>query len=158
VRGLVWHEICLLSNDALIKQQNYPGIYRVDVQVSESQGASPGLAEWIQQFVDEWDHADFVGRNTPTTKKLRIVKHARLMDWMPIYIGKSSNVARRVAEHINLPLDRRTVAMKLRARPMWNERVFRLSTIHLPVKHYELIAPRVETELRDHVNPLVGRQ
>lgn len=41
---------------------------------------------------------------------------------------------------------------------MWKERVFRLSTIHLPVKHYELIAPHVETELRAHINPLVGRQ
>lgn len=41
---------------------------------------------------------------------------------------------------------------------MWAERIFRLSTIHLSVKHYELIAPLVEGELRTHVNPLVGRQ
>jgi hypothetical protein len=158
VCSLDWQEICLLSDYTMIKQQSYPGIYRIDVQVSDSQRAGSNLADWIGQFVAEWNHADFVGKNTPTTKKLRITKHSELLDWMPIYIGKSGNVGRRVAEHINLPLDRRTVAMKLRARPMWNERVFRLSTIYLPVTHYEMLAPLAETELRSHVNPLVGRQ
>jgi hypothetical protein len=158
VRSLDWQEICLLSDHALIKQQNYPGIYRIDVHVSDLQRAGSSLADWIGQFVKEWDHADFLGKNTPTTKRLRIATHAKLLDWMPIYIGKSQKIAHRVAEHINLPLDKRTVAMKLRARPMWNERVFRLSTIHLPVTRYELLAPMVEAELRSHVNPLVGRQ
>lgn len=158
VRSLEPQQICLLTDQEMILQQKYPGIYRVDVHVGHPECDRANLSDWMRQFVEEWDHADFVGKNTPTTKLLRIRKHDELLDWMPVYIGKSTNVGSRVAQHINLPLDRRTVAMKLRARPMWNERVFRLSTIHLPVKHYELIAPLVEAELRAHVNPLVGRQ
>jgi hypothetical protein len=89
---------------------------------------------------------------------VRIRRHGALLDWMPVYIGKSRDIAGRVAGHINLALDKRTVAMKLKSRPMWNERVFRLSTLHLPVKYYDVIAPQVEGALRAHVNPLVGRQ
>lgn len=158
VRSLEPQQICLLTNQEMILKQNYPGIYRIDVHVGHAAGDSANLSDWMRQFTEEWDHADFVGKNTPTTKLLRLRKHAELLEWMPIYIGKSTNVGSRVAQHINLPLDRRTVAMKLRARPMWTERVFRLSTIHLPVKHYELIARLVEAELRSQVNPLVGRQ
>lgn len=158
VRSLEPQHICSLSDHDLILRQTYPGIYRIDVKVRVPIRDRAALSHWMCRFAGEWDHADFVGKNTPTTEIRRMKAHVDLLDWMPVYIGKSKNIARRVAEHIDLALDRRTVAMKLRSRPMWNEREFRLSTIHLPVTHYELIAPRVEAELREHVNPLVGRQ
>lgn len=158
VRSIEPQQICLLTDLDMVLKQKYPGIYRIDVHVGHPQTDRANSSDWIRQFVEEWDHADFVGNNTPTTKLLRIRKHDELLEWMPVYIGKSTNVGSRVAQHINLPLDRRTFAMKLRARPMWNLRVFRLSTIHLPVRRYDLIAPLVEAEAREHVNPLVGRK
>lgn len=158
VRSLEMDQICLLNDHETILRQNYPGIYRIDVQVVEPTGEKDGVAGWMRDFVAEWDHADYVGKNTPTTKKNRIKMHRTVAEWMPIYIGKSSNIANRVSQHITLPLEKRTVAMKLATRRMWTERNFRLSTMHLPVKHYALIAPQVEAELRAHLNPLVGRQ
>lgn len=158
VRSLKPQHICSLSDHDMILRQTYPGIYRIDVKVNKPIRDGAALSRWKRRFAGEWDHADFVGKNTPTTKIRRMAAHVELLDWMPVYIAKTKNIARRVAEHMDLALGRRTVAMKLRSRPMWNEREFRLSTIHLPVTHDELIAPRVEAELREHVNPLVGRQ
>src|SRR5450830_1833497 len=158
VRGLEMQDICMLTDHETILLQNYPGIYRIDVKVEAPLSDKAGVDAWMDDFVAEWDHPDYLGQNTPTTKLRRIAQHSSIPQWMPVYIGKSSNVARRVSEHIHLPLNRRTVAMKLAARRIWTERTFRLSTLPLPVKHYALIAPQVETHLRDQINPLVGRQ
>jgi hypothetical protein len=146
--------VCDLPNQTVVESQTYHGIYKIDV------GTDSGteLAAWIDNFRGEWDLAELHQSFTCTTKDKRIKKHAVLLQWMPLYIGKSKNVAQRVAEHWRLPMKARTFALKISGRPNMRNRRFRLSTIRLPKENYDYIAPVVERTLRDRLNPLVGKQ
>lgn len=148
-------EICDLSDEATIAQQDYPGIYRIDVSTA---GCSLEVSAWIEALRIEWEHEDFLKKFTPNFKKKRIAQHRHLLAWMPLYLGKSKNVGKRVLEHINLDLDKTTFALKLKARPSMASRMFRLHTLKLPVQNYDLIVPTVEGALRNHFHPLVGKQ
>jgi hypothetical protein len=77
---------------------------------------------------------------------------------MPLYIGKSKTVGKRVKEHLTLPMKARTFALKIQERPNMRRHKFRLSTIRLDVTHYNLLAPTLEETLRDLINPIVGKQ
>ncbi|MED5622446.1 hypothetical protein [Ideonella sp. BN130291] len=147
--------ICLLSDEAEIAKHTYPGIYRIDVQTG---GASNNLAAWVEGFQAEWEHADYKKSFTPNFKKKRIAGHTTLSEWMPLYLGKSKNVARRVLEHINLPLGKTTFALKLKARPAMSSRVLRLHALEVKVKNYDVIVPALETALRNRFHPLIGKQ
>jgi hypothetical protein len=77
---------------------------------------------------------------------------------MPIYVGKAQRVGARLKEHVHLRLDSKTTALKLIARELWDPHTFRAQMIPLAVSNYDLIAPRLEAAVRDHLNPLLGRQ
>ena len=147
--------ICLLSDEAEIAKHTYPGVYRIDVQTS---GTADDLADWIAAFQAEWEHADFKKWFTPNLKKKRIAGHKTLPEWMPLYLGKSKNVAKRVLEHINLPLEKTTFALKLKARPAMGSRVLRFHALEVRVKNYDAIVPVLEASLRNRLHPLIGRQ
>lgn len=148
-------DICDLSDEKTISLQSYPGIYRIDVSSADS---AVSLSAWIEEFRLEWEHSDFLKKFTPNFKLKRIAQHRHLNEWMPLYLGKSKNVGKRVLEHINLELDKTTFALKLKARPSMKNRIFRLHTLRLPVKNYNLIVPALESALRDEFHPLVGKQ
>lgn len=148
-------DICELSDEKTVSLQSYPGIYRIDVS---SAGSVLSLPAWIEEFRLEWEHDDFFKKFTPNFKLKRIAQHRHLNEWMPLYLGKSKNVGKRVLEHINLGLDKTTYALKLKARPCMRNRRFRLHTLQLPVKNYNLIVPALESALRDEFHPLVGKQ
>ena len=154
-KDLVMPLVCPLSDQKTIAEQTYPGIYRIDVSTA---GASGSVNEWIEAFRGEWEHEDFKGKFTPNLKKKRIVQHVSLHEWMPLYLGKSKNVGARVLEHINLPLEKTTFALKLKARPAMASRTFRLHTLQVPVKNYDLIVPALEAALRNRFHPLIGKQ
>jgi hypothetical protein len=147
--------VCPLREEATIAQQKYPGLYRIDIQTA---GAYTNVAEWIAAFQAEWEHEDFKKSFTPNLKKKRICGHHALPEWMPLYLGKSKNVGRRVLEHINLPLNKTTFALKLKARPCMTRRTFRLHALQVQVHNYDVIAPALESELRDRLHPLIGKQ
>ncbi|HUI58983.1 MAG TPA: hypothetical protein VLX90_02100, partial [Steroidobacteraceae bacterium] len=66
---------------------------------------------------------------------------------------------RRVIEHIELPLNKPTWAMKLEARGrFFRANRFRLRTINLELTHYDMLMPVIERRLRDRLNPIVGKQ
>lgn len=147
--------VCSLSDEKKIAEQAYPGIYLIDVSTA---GTTCDLASWIETFRLEWEHADFKKKFTPNLKKMRIARHNQLLEWMPLYIGKSKNVGARVLEHINLGLDKTTFALKLKARPTMAKRMFRLHTLELRVSNYDLVVPTLEAALRNRFNPLIGKQ
>lgn len=147
--------ICLLSNETEIAKHTYPGVYRIDVQTC---GTAGDLAHWIAAFQAEWEHADFKKSFTPNLKKKRIAGHKTLPEWMPLYLGKSKNVAKRMLEHINLPLEKTTFALKLKARPAMASRVLRFHALEVNVKNYDAIVPVLEASLRNRFHPLIGRQ
>ena len=159
--------VCSLSDHAIIKKQMYPGIYRIDVSTA---GSTDDFAAWIETFQAEWAHEDFKKKFTANFKLKRIAFHRKLSEqrriahgtqlseWMPLYIGKSQKVGARVLEHIQLGLDKTTFALKLNARPSMTNRKFRLHAIELRVKNYNLVAPVLESALRERFHPLIGKQ
>lgn len=155
VQDLEMSLVCDLANTAKIAKQDYQGIYRIDIS---TKGSSRDLMTWIKEFREEWEHPDFLRRFTPNLKDIRINSHTKLLPWMPLYIGKSKNVGARVLEHINMGLDKNTFALKLAARPTMQNRRFRLHTLELPVTNYNILAPALESALRNRFNPIVGKQ
>lgn len=147
--------ICPLSDEREISRHTYRGLYRIDVSTI---GENRDLAQWLSLFRSEWEHADFKKSFTPNLKKKRIAGHTVLSEWMPVYLGKSKNVARRVLEHINLPLEKTTFALKLKARPAMALRAFRFHALELEVENYDIIAPALESALRNRFHPLIGKQ
>lgn len=147
--------VCSLADEVTIAEQKYAGIYLIEIHTGDKQADAK---EWISALRLEWEHPDFLKRFTANFKKKRIRQHISLPEWMPLYIGKSKAVGKRVLEHINLELDKSTYAMKIKARPTMAGREFRLSTLQLPVVNYGIIAPALESALRDRINPLIGKQ
>jgi hypothetical protein len=147
--------VCPLEEEATIAAQSYPGIYRIDIATT---GASSELTDWIEAFRAEWEHEDFKKKFTPNLKIKRIARHTTLPEWMPLYLGKSKKVGARVLEHINLPLDKTTFALKLKARPSMLKHKLRLHALPVLVRNYDLVVPALESALRDRFNPLIGKQ
>jgi hypothetical protein len=147
--------VCELADEVEIARHNYSGLYRIDVQTP---GASADLHEWVNALRCEWEHEDFKNCSTPSLKKKRISRHTSLLEWMPLYLGKSKNVANRVLEHINLPLVKTTFALKLKSRPAMAMRAFRLHTLRVQVENYDVVVPVLERALRDRFHPLIGKQ
>ncbi len=147
--------VCSLSDEKTISEQAYSGIYRIDVSTA---GSSITVGEWIQTLRTEWEHDNFKKKFTPNFKEKRIAQHRDLLEWMPLYLGKSKSIGARVLEHINLPLHKTTFALKLKARQSMSTRSFRLHTLKLPVRNYDLIVPALEAALRNHFHPLIGKQ
>jgi len=81
-----------------------------------------------------------------------------LHDWIPLYIGKSKRIEGRVHEHIFKELHKTTFALKLNARDNLKDETFRLSTIKYNAIHYNIIMPIIESQQRNKINPLIGRQ
>jgi hypothetical protein len=152
---LPFEYVCELSDEESIAKQTYQGIYRIDIFTSRE---NDDFESWAAKFRAEWDLPEYKNKFTCTTKDKRIRRHGVLSEWMPLYIGKSKKVGTRIAEHLNLPLEARTFALKIRSRPNMSHRRFRLHTIPLNVQNYDLIAPSLERELRDRLNPIVGKQ
>ena len=91
-------------------------------------------------------------------KKKRIVEHSELTEWIPIYIGKSKRIEGRIHEHIFKELHKTTFALKLNARENMENEKFRLKTIKCEIENYNMIVPAIEAQLRNRINPLIGKQ
>lgn len=114
------------------------------------------LDHWISALQTQWGSSHI--KNTPNFQKKRINHHVSLAEWMPLYLGKSKNVGKRVLEHINLAIDKKTYALKLKARRDMSNYKLRLCAVSIEVEHYDMIIPVLESKLRDRFNPLIGKQ
>lgn len=133
----------------------YSGLYQIEVKNS---GNHATIHSWVTAFVAGWTDPRYKRMFVPNPKKGRIMKHLTLSDWIPLYIGKSKNISKRVWEHIHLGLQQPTFALKLKHREHLLNDTFRLSTVRIDVENYYWIMPVLERSLRDKVNPIVGRQ
>ena len=161
VKNLTFEEICEFNlNKEHIPEipwgtLNYAGIYLIEIK---NDGNSDSFRTWVENFKSKWEDEKYLRCFTPNLKKKRIVKHSELSEWIPIYIGKSKRIEGRIHEHIFKELHKTTFALKLNAREnMENER-FRLKTIKCEVENYNMIIPAIETQLRNRINPLIGKQ
>lgn len=152
-------KICTLDHDEEVNKQRYAGIYLIEICTA---GDHKDLSGWYNAFQEAWEHPDFRAKFTPNTRKKRIGAHYKLLEWMPLYVGKSKEIAARVRGHIDLGFNSKTFALKLRARIDHIKLAdLRLSTIDLSSvskKNYNIIAPTLEHAMRNRLNPLVGKQ
>jgi len=161
VKKLTFEEICEfnLNKDHIPEipwgTLNYPGIYLLEIK---NDGKSDSLATWVENFKSKWEDEKYLKSFTPNLKKKRIVGHSELTDWIPIYLGKSKRIEGRVHEHIFKELHKTTFALKLNARENIQNERFRLKTIKCDVQNYNMIVPAIEAQLRNRVNPLIGKQ
>lgn len=100
-------------------------------------------------------------KNTPKLIKSRFDNWSKKISepmWIPMYIGKSEDLAKRIDEHINLNLDSSTYSMKLKHWPQLKGYTFKCSIIKLELKNYDWIATDIEQYMRTQYNPIIGKQ
>ena len=113
---------------------------------------------WIEDFKEIWEVDEYRDKFTPNTKKIRIRAHKELNEWIPLYIGKSRNIGARIHGHIYKELHKTTFALKLQARTNLKDHTFRLKAIEVDVHNYDSIVPKIEWQLRNRLNPIIGKQ
>ena len=131
------------------------GIYLVEIQ-NDSDHES--FKDWVEEFQTEWEMKEYKMRFVPNLKKKRIKMHSELKEWMPIYLGKSRNIEKRIYEHIFIDLHRNTFALKLNSRENMHDKNFRLSVLKVETANYDWVVPKLERYFRDKINPLIGKQ
>ena len=160
VESIVLEDICEFSiseaNDKIpFNNMNYKGIYLFEIK---NDCRFTDFDSWVANFIDQWEQKKYRYNFTSNIRKVRIAKHKELPDWIPLYIGKSRNVGKRVYEHIHKELEKRTYALKLKARTNLKDHTFRLKTIEIEVHNYDSILPKIEWQLRNRINPILGKQ
>ena len=133
----------------------YKGIYLLEIKNDKR---FTDFSSWIKDFKDTWENIDYRKKFTPNTKKIRIKAHKELNEWIPLYIGKSRNVGSRIHGHIYKELHKTTFALKLMARKNLKNETFRLKSIEVDVHNYDSIVPKIEWQLRNRINPIIGKQ
>ena len=133
------------------KELNYPGIYFLEIKNDKS---SDNFQDWFKYFDGQWENLKY----TPKLSTGRIKKHTELNEWIPLYIGKSRDVGKRIDGHLFLGLEKSTYALKLMAREKLINETFRLKTLKVDVKNYDAIVPRIESQLRNTIYPIIGKQ
>jgi hypothetical protein len=133
----------------------YKGIYLLEIKNDKR---FTDFDSWIEDFKEAWENMDYRYKYTPNTKKVRIKAHKELNDWIPIYIGKSLNVGKRIHGHVYKELHKTTFALKLMARKNLKNDTFRLKSIEVNVRNYDSIVPKIEWQLRNRINPIIGKQ
>lgn len=155
VESLSFDVVGDIRNEDLINKHDYSGVYLIEV---ESNTSCDDFKLWFNQFKVDWELPEYKKCWTPNTKKKRVEKHTALGEWVPLYIGKSKRVSKRLLTHLNLKLEQPTTSLKLNARTNMKSLNFRFSTIKVDVKNYDIIMPIFESILRDKINPILGRQ
>jgi hypothetical protein len=133
----------------------YPGIYLIEIK---NDGNFNSFESWVEDFREKWEDERYLKSHTPNLIKTRIEKHTDLGEWIPIYLGKAETIGSRIREHIFKELCKTTYALKLNARENLENEIFRLKTIKCQVANYKLIVPSIESQLRNKINPLIGKQ
>ncbi len=144
-----------IIQNKILTELKYPGIYLIEIK---NDNEFNSFESWIENFKIKWHDEKYLKKFVPNVKEKRIFAHKELNDWIPIYIGKSKNIGGRVFEHIYKELEKTTFALKLLARENLYNETFRLSTICINVKNYDVIVPEIEKEMRNRINPILGKQ
>ena len=134
---------------------SHSGLYLIEVKNNDN---FPTFEEWVNDFKFRWEDKEYLRKFTPNFKLKRIKAHTKLEEWIPLYIGKSKNIKSRLHGHIYKDLSKTTFAMKLLARENMKKEIFKISVINLDLKNYDAIIPVIENNLRNRINPLIGKQ
>ena len=138
----------------LLDGKKVSGIYLFEILKKDD---SQDFTAWMDEFRQKWE-SNLV-KNRPIIRKISVKKLSNHTDkWIPFYIGKSKNIKYRVNQHITLKPDGSTYALKLKAMGNLLGEKFRLSYLIIDTKHYDIVMPKIEKELRDFYTPIIGKQ
>jgi hypothetical protein len=132
------------------------GVYLIEIKNNKNFN---NFKSWVENFRIEWEDPLYKSKFVSNLKKNRIRGQGEKFDeWIPLYIGKSSNISGRVREHIYKKLTQNTYALKLNEREHARKETFKLSIIRIETENYNMIMPVIENTLRKKLNPIIGRQ
>jgi|SRR5690625_636861 len=135
------------------------GIYLFQVYKDTNIPFEEWIKDFRKKFMGENDDA-FKNQWTSNISTNRYKKHDQAATeemWVPLYIGKSKAIHKRVQTHIYGTLGRPPFALKLHERNTLNNMKFRVKYVPLPVVTYDNFANFLEKKLRRETKPLAGR-
>lgn len=121
------------------------------------------IKKLLVDFLDKWDEPVEEIKYFPKSNKTRMKKTLESFEsgnMIPFYLGKSKNVSKRIEQHLYLEPHKKTYSLKLSSRTQLLENVdFEITWLPLGVKSSEyFLVSRIEALLREHLNPIIGKQ
>lgn len=117
--------------------------------------------EWISDFTPKFrgKENEYLHKWTPNIVKKRTSEHkGNIIRWIPFYLGKSKDIAKRLDTHINSRLGKPPQGLKLKERGNLDSQLFRVKYMDLDyIVNYDVIVVEIEKKLRDEINPIVGK-
>lgn len=144
-----------VSQDLNFNEFNFKGLYKFEIK---NNGNFEDIHDWKNNFISKWNDDEFFVKSVPKIIKERFKNLNKNEEWIPLYIGKSQTIGSRIKEHIYLTFDKTTSALKLNARHNLKRETFRISVAEIDVINYNWIVPVLENELRNELNPIVGKK
>ena len=119
----------------------------------------------LSSLKQDWNDKAYI--KYPNIIQTRFEKHLpiKTSTQYPFYIGKSEKLGSRVRQHINQEKDKTTYGLKLKGRRYFNIENITFSYWKLPeelanctkeIKQF--IITQIESELRNKLNPWIGKQ
>ncbi len=144
----------------ICNNHRFQGVYFFEVKLPACQNGEKTPEDLLDEFVTLWRDSAYHMKWTPGIKQSRLLANKQIASegWIPLYIGKSRDVGKRVNDHIMMNLAKTQFAMKLKSRKNLYTYMFRVRFIKIDVLHYDMIVPYVERELRNRLNPIAGKQ
>lgn len=146
-------------NDAPPVLPDQPGVYYFEAKFKFS------TAKELAAFGERWGRirAEVHDGNIPRYYPARARHHFDALvagKPIPFYLGKRESIADRIQNHIESPLNSGTYALKLRARPQLLDNLeltYSYRAFDVPPTSYYGVE-LIEAELREILNPIVGKQ
>ncbi len=150
---------------------NTHGIYMFWADFSKwVAGPCDSLQALLESFEDKWNNKNGCEKciNFPQVYKTRVenlIKQNKgnepvVAKDIPFYLGKAEKVAKRIKDHFNLEATNTTYALKLNARAESLKGIkFKVAWLPFDVSDDEyFVVSKIESLLRDKLNPIIGKQ
>lgn len=148
-----------LDTNQLFEYKKTQGVYLFELNLDSYILEEKNRSTCIINFANDWTKKNKNSFYSSTIIKKRLkLREGFDNQWLPLYIGKSKDLYRRIKEHIDLSPEKSTYAMKLKHRKNLEGVEFRFTTLEFDVTNYDFIIPYVERSLREEYYPLVGKQ
>lgn len=148
-----------LDSKSLFKYEKKQGVYLFELNLESENLNGVKKSTRINNFADNWAKKKNDSFFSSSIIKKRLKTNQEFdQQWLPLYIGKSKDLYKRISEHIELKPTSNTYAMKLKHRQNLEGVEFRFTTLEFDVDNYDFIIPYVERSLREEYHPLVGKQ
>jgi hypothetical protein len=117
--------------------------------------------DWIKDFENNFKipKHNYPQNWAPNINKSRTKKYSNeKVSWIPLYLGKSENIKKRINEHLDSNIGKAPSALKLKQRFNIDGELFRLKYIDFGnLNNYLTIAAIVEKQLQNKIKPILGR-